>query len=89
MVKKAVVKEKVKEQISLFDTMESYQGDFVIDNCKLSKSVKIWCKNWDGKGDTGKVRTELKCPKGITEENVDKCKFYVAGTPCKNFRDKK
>ncbi len=84
-----MAKEKVKEQISLFDTIDTYNGGFVIDNCKLNKSDKIWCKNWNGKGDISIVKKDMNCPKNITKENTDKCKFYVVGTPCKNFRNKK
>jgi hypothetical protein len=88
MAKKAV-KEKEKEQVSLFDTMDVYKGGFVIDNCKLAKSVKIWCKNWDGKGDIGQIKLSIECPKSITEENAETCKHYVIGKPCKNFTSKK
>jgi hypothetical protein len=96
MAKKAVVvkekKEKVvkvKEQISLFDVAESYKGNFVIDFCKLDNTFKDYCKNWDGKGDISILKKDMKCPEDVTEKNANKCKFYVVGTPCRNFRDKK
>ena len=50
--------------------------NFILSACTKSETRRNFCKNWNGKGETGDAEYNRKCP-DISDHT--QCPFYVIG----------